>query len=356
MSRSSDRRASVNSPFLLEHDPPLQEVGGRVDEHALGLEAVAPGAARLLLIVLERLRRAGMHDEAHVGAVDPHPERHRGDDDVGVLVEEGVLIAAALAVAEAGMVRPRAHARFGQPRRQRIDFLPGRAIDDAGLALAPGHHVEDLPLQAGAREHAVDEVRPIERADELERVLEPELRGDVAAHAGGRGRGVRVQADAGKVAAQPAELAVLRPKVVPPLADAVRLVDGDELDVALREPGQEPVAALAHEAFGRDVEQAVAPLAHPGRHRRLLVRAERAVVERRRHAVADERVHLILHQRDERRHDHAPAPGARAPGPGSTATCRRRSGARRPSRDAPGWPPWPGAGAGGTTCSPSSAR
>ena len=81
----------------LEHHPPLQEVGGRVDQHALGLEAVAPGAAGLLLVVLERLRRAGVHDEPHVGAIDAHAERHRGDDDVGVLVEERVLVAAALA-------------------------------------------------------------------------------------------------------------------------------------------------------------------------------------------------------------------------------------------------------------------
>ena len=76
----------------LEHHAPLQEVGGRVDEHALGLEAVAAGAAGLLLVVLERLRRAGVHDEAHVGAVDAHAEGDRGDDDVDVFVEERVLV------------------------------------------------------------------------------------------------------------------------------------------------------------------------------------------------------------------------------------------------------------------------
>ena len=203
------------------------------------------------------------------------------------------------------MIRPRAHAGFGQPRRQRVDFPPRRAVDDAGLAAAPGQDVEDLPLQAGAREHAVDEVRAIERADELDRVLQPELRRDVAAHARRRGRRVGVQADARKALRSRAELPVLRPEVVSPLADAVRLVDGDELHVALREQRQEPVAALADQPLRRHVEQPVAPLAQAGRHRRLLVRAERAVVERRRHAVADERVDLILHQRDERRDDHA---------------------------------------------------
>ena len=45
---------------------------------------------------------------------------------------------------------------------------------------------------------AIDEIRTIERADQLDRIAEPELRGDVAADARGRGRGVGVQADAGQ--------------------------------------------------------------------------------------------------------------------------------------------------------------
>ena len=108
MSRSSLRDAVGQLAVALQHQPPLHEVGGRVDEHALGFEAVAPGAAGLLLVVLERLRRPGVHDEAHVRAIDPHPERDRRDDDVGVLFEERVLVAAALVVGQAGVVRQRA--------------------------------------------------------------------------------------------------------------------------------------------------------------------------------------------------------------------------------------------------------
>ncbi len=171
--------------------------------------------------------------------------------------------------------------------------------------LPPRHDVEDLPLQARAREHAIDEVRPIERSDELDRILEPELRRDVATNARRGGRRVGMEADAGKEAAEPAELPVLGTEVVPPLADAVRLVDGNELHVALRESRQKPVAALAGEPLRRDIQQSVATFAQAGRYRRLLVGAERAVVERGRHAVADERIDLILHQGDERRDDHA---------------------------------------------------
>ena len=56
---------------------------------------------------------------------------------------------------------------------------------------------------------------------------------------------------------------------------------------------------------GETYKKAVSTLAEARRHCGLLVGGERAVVERRRDAVADERVDLILHQRDKGRHDHA---------------------------------------------------
>src|SRR5688500_746473 len=89
-----------------------------------------------------------------------------------------------------------------------------------------------LSLQVGAREYSIDEVRPIEGADELEGILQPQLARDVSAHAPGGGRRVGVQADAGKPGAKVAELPVLGTKIVPPLADAVRFVHRDEADVA----------------------------------------------------------------------------------------------------------------------------
>ena len=45
-----------------------------------GRIAVAPGAAGLLVIGLDRLGDAGMGDEAHVGLVDAHAERDRRHD------------------------------------------------------------------------------------------------------------------------------------------------------------------------------------------------------------------------------------------------------------------------------------
>ena len=245
----------VELAVSLEHHPPLHEVSGRVDEDALGFESVAAGTSRFLLVVLERLRRASMHDEAHIRTIDAHAESDGCNDDVGVLVEEGILVAAALGVGEAGVIGLGANAGLDQPRRQRVDFAPRGAVDDARLAAATGHHIQNLALQAGARQHAIDQVRAIERPDELERRFEAQLRRDVAAYARRRGGGIRVKADAGQHRPQPSELSIFGTEVVPPLADAVRFVDRDELHVALGEAVDEPVTALPGQAFRGYIEQ-----------------------------------------------------------------------------------------------------
>ena len=78
----------------LRHPPVAEEVPGARQQHALGRQAVAPGAARLLLVVLERARQVRVDDEAHVRAVDPHAEGDRRRHHLQPLVDEVVLDAA----------------------------------------------------------------------------------------------------------------------------------------------------------------------------------------------------------------------------------------------------------------------
>src|SRR5580765_4465652 len=58
----------------LEHQPPLHEVGCRVNQEALGLQPVASRPPRLLLIMLERLWRSGMNHEPDIGSIDSPAE------------------------------------------------------------------------------------------------------------------------------------------------------------------------------------------------------------------------------------------------------------------------------------------
>ena len=170
MSRSRPRRSTLSSPLRSSITRHFRKSAAEAIEHALGFEAVAAGAARLLLVVLERLRRAGVQHEPHVGSIDAHAERDRRDDDVDVLVEERVLIAMPLLVGQPGVIGDGAIALLAQPRGEIVDLAPRQTVDDAGLVAMAREHVEDLTLEIRARQHAVDEVRPIERSDELERI------------------------------------------------------------------------------------------------------------------------------------------------------------------------------------------
>ena len=109
-----------------------------------------------------------------------------------------------------------------------------------------------LPL-APRRLDLVEQVRPGEAGDEGFRLPQRELLDDVAAHAvGGRGR----QGDGGRVAQQAAEIAqpgIVGAEIVPPLADAMGLVDRQQLDSHRPHRLEEPPAA---EPLRHDVHQA----------------------------------------------------------------------------------------------------
>src|SRR5262245_58820375 len=96
-----------------------------------------------------------------------------------------------------------------------------------------GEDVLELFVQIAAPQDAVDQVRAIERSDENQRGRKAQLARDVAPHPLGGCGGERVERRVDKLVAQAPELAVFRAEIVSPLADAMRLVDGDEAHAPL---------------------------------------------------------------------------------------------------------------------------
>ncbi len=156
-------------------------------------------------------------------------------------------------------------------------------------------------MQAAAAQYPVREVRPIERSEEHQRILQPQLGDDVTADAFGRGGGKRVQRSRREIVAQAAEPPVLRPEIVAPLADAVRFIDRDEPEAHLLQRSAEVLAAVADQPLRRDVEEPTPIFANARQHRVPLVGQQRAVQIRRRDAVDAQAVDLIFHQRNQRR-------------------------------------------------------
>ena len=138
--------------------------------------------------------------------------------------------------------------------------------------------------------------------------LQAELRDDVAPDARGGGGRERVHAGAGQRLAKRASCRYSGRKSWPHWLMQCASSTAMKLNRRGRQPPDERVAALADEPLGRDVEQRIAALAKAGAHASAFWSArQRAVVAGRRHAVADERVDLVLHQRDERRDDQREA-------------------------------------------------
>jgi len=79
-------------------------VGEGVEEDGAGGEAIAAGAAYLLVVLLDGAGKRGVDDGADVGFVDAHAEGDSGDDYFQFAGEELALDAFARGWIEAGMV------------------------------------------------------------------------------------------------------------------------------------------------------------------------------------------------------------------------------------------------------------
>ena len=240
-----------------------------------------------------------MEHIAHVGLVDPHAEGDRCHDHHPRLGHEEVLVRLPVRRLHAGVIGQRADPVRCQQRR-RLFGLPARqAVDDAALAFMAGDEVAQLPFPVPLHLHGEPDVRTVEPEHELfDRAAEQPVRDIVPGHLVG-GRRQRGERNAGKEVPQPAQVGVFRPEGRAPLRDAMRLVDGKQPD---RQALQRPQHALGHQPFRRHVEQPRGARLNPapgGLHPVAVVPGMDGV---RGDAREPERRHLVLHQRDQRRH------------------------------------------------------
>ena len=114
----------------------------------------------------------------------------------------------------------------------------------------------------------------------------------------------------------------------------MRLVDGDQGDPP---PRQSLQRSLAKQPLGREIEQIEPAGLELRRDPRGLCGSSSECSAAAAHAELAQRRNLVVHQRDQRRDDDGRARPGRAPAPGSTGSCRRRS-ASAPARRLPARP------------------
>jgi hypothetical protein len=240
-------------------------------------------------------------DGANVGLVHAHAEGVRCHDDRRLARHEGALRLGARTPLHPGVVGGYLDPELTPEARGRLLGLLARpGVHDRGQRRGLAQQrARRLALRPGGRhrDHVVGEVRALEAGRDPNRVGEPEAPHDVGRDPGRRRCGRREDRARAEPPRHLAELEVLGPEVVPPLAHAVRLVDHEEADLGGSEPISEPRRC---EALRRHVQHS-----HLAGERALEGAAVRARVALRvdQLGAATEALDLVGHQRDERRHD-----------------------------------------------------
>jgi len=125
--------AFLGGVAAVDHLAHLHHIAQAVGQPSVGGQAVAPGAAGFLIVAFHALGQVEMGDEAHVGFVDAHAERHGGDHHHAFFAQKAALVFAARRGIQPGVIGQRVPAALFQPDGSFLDFLARQAIDDARI-------------------------------------------------------------------------------------------------------------------------------------------------------------------------------------------------------------------------------
>ena len=276
----------------------LDDIPGAEQQETFARQAVASGAARFLVVTLDVLRQIIMDHEADVRLVDAHAERDRGANHPDFVAQKQVLVSAPIVGLHSRMIRRGLDAVGIQSLGNALGALAALAVNDPAVFGPGANEGERLLVRPGFGADAIGEVGPVEAGDVTTRLAQFQQTDDIGAHAlRCRGR-QRHHRRLRKQIAHRGKLAVFRPKIMAPFADAMGLVNGEQIDVPLLQIGQKP---------GEQSEPAVVQPAEPPAR---LLRIKRRVQKRGRDAARLQRIHLVLHQGYERR-DHYAKSGTR---------------------------------------------
>ena len=172
-----------------------------------------------------------MIDVQDVCLVDAHAERNGGHDDIAARGHPPLLGGDAILRAHAGVVRAGGESRGREERRDAERRALERDVDDcgAGRPLAKPIDQRLVTLRRTGRGGQERQVGAIEPGDHGVCVSDSEPGTDVSDDGGRRRSGQCEDSLGPEFTRSSGELEVVRPEVVAPLRDAVRLVDGTSI-------------------------------------------------------------------------------------------------------------------------------
>ena len=275
-------------------------------KHALARQPVAPRPPGFLIVALDALGQIVMHHQPHIRLVDPHPESDGRRHDRRPVADEPILHPPPLRRLQPRMVRLRPQPPLRQRLRHLLRRLARAAIDDRRIPPPRPQQRQQPRKPPFLRHNAVGKVGAVETGYEHPRIIQPQLRQNIRPHPFRRRRRQSDHRRPRRHPPQTRQLPVSRTEFMPPFGNAMRLVNRDQPYLQRRQKIGEP--RLDH-PFRRHIQQLELPRPHPPRRLRCLLRRLGAVDEPRRQPVSLQRIHLVFHQRDQRRnHQRQPRP------------------------------------------------
>ena len=180
-----------------------------------------------------------MDDPPHIALVNTHTKGNRSANHLEVVVDEIALDAQLLLGGHARMKRLGIDAQRAQTLGHVLGVLAAKAVDDAALPLVSLNEVDNalefLP-PAHAAHHTERDIGPVKRLDEHLGIANAQLLAQVDARQAVGSSRESHDGHPRETLLDKSQLGVLGPEVMPPVRDAMRLVDSDEADEHVARP------------------------------------------------------------------------------------------------------------------------
>jgi hypothetical protein len=214
---------------LIYHAALLHHVTQAVGHPGVGGCAVAACATGFLIVAFHAFGQVEMSDEAHIGLVYAHAESDGGDHHDALVALEACLVIGARSGIHAGVIGQRIHALRRQPRRGFVHLPARQAVDDAGCArVFATDEAQQLVARVVLVDDGVADVGTIEARNKHPRALEREPVHDLGARLRVCSGGERDARHLRETLVQYRQLQIFRAEIMPPLRNAVRLVNGEQ--------------------------------------------------------------------------------------------------------------------------------
>ncbi len=274
----------------------------RVEHDAFRLRAVPAGAARLLIIVLHTLRHIKVQHITHIGLVNAHAESIGGHDHRLSVIDEILLVFAALLSRQAGVVSGCGNAPGLQSLMYLLHILAGGTVDDSAV---PGMALYVLQQKIHfifGCFHAEIEILAVESADQQLRLSKAQHGNDVILYLS-RGRGCERADHRSSVQLfdKRDDFQIAGPEILPPLGNAVGLVHCHHTDPGpLGKAGEVP----GFQTLRGHIDDLI-PAAHGVLHGSLNLSLRQGAVDiGSMHSRLVQGLDLILHQGNQRGNHH----------------------------------------------------